>query len=385
MNNNKVVIKNVQVVLENGIIWDGFISIENGKITGTGKGMDLEIPAGAKVIDGEGAYVGPGFVDIHVHAAEHMRTYIELKEASEFFLKYGTTTLLATPFYTMNKEEFLEAIAAIKKKIGETRTVRGIYFEGPYTLPKYGCNAWLNPWQHPISEEDYKELVDEAGDLAKVWTIAPEREGIQEFVEYARKIKPDVVFAVGHSEATPEQIRNLGAKYRPKLMTHTFNATGRTGGSGGVRGYGPDEYCLANEDMYAELISDSCGIHVHSDLQRMLVKAKGYEKVVLITDCTFPDGEAPEEFAHVTDLNFDPRGGISGSKLTMNQACRNIMQHTNCGIAQAFVMASLNPAKVIGMDDEVGSIDVGKRADLVFVDDKFNVKQVMLGGEICEF
>ena len=133
--------------------------------------------------------------------------------------------------------------------------------------------------------------------------------------------------------------------------------------------------------MYGELISDSLGIHVHSDLQRMLIKTKGIERVVIITDSTVADGEAPEEFAHVTDLNFDEQGGISGSKLTMDVACRNIMHHTNCGIAQVFIMASLNPAKVIGMDDEVGSIEVGKAADFVFVDDKFNVKQVMLGGK----
>ena len=384
--NGKVkVITNIHVVLENGIIWDGFITIENDKIAGFGKSMDLEIPEGAEIVDGEGAYVGPGFVDIHVHAAGNLRTYIELKETSDFFLRYGSTTILATPYYSMNKEEFVEALAAIKKNIAESKTVKGIYFEGPYTSPQYGSNSWMNPWNCPISEDDYKDLVDEAGDFAKVWTIAPEREGIHEFIEYARKVNPDVVLAVGHSEATPEQVRSLGAKYRPGLMTHTFNATGRQTGSGGIRGYGPDEYCLANRDMYAELISDSCGMHVHSDLQRMLIKAKGYERVVLVTDCAEPDAGTPEEYSGITDLNFDSHGDLSGSKMTMNQACKNIMQHTNCGIAQAFVMASLNPARVIGMDDEIGSIEIGKMADLVFVDDKFNVKQVMLGGIVCEF
>ena len=85
------------------------------------------------------------------------------------------------------------------------------------------------------------------------------------------------------------------------------------------------------------------------------------------------------------DLSFNDLGRLAGSKLTMEKACRNIMSHTNCGIAQAFVMASLNPAKVIGMDDKIGSIEPGKIADLVFVDDKFNVSKVMLNGEICEF
>ena len=91
----------------------------------------------------------------------------------------------------------------------------------------------------------------------------------------------------------------------------------------------------------------------------------------------------PEKFANVTDLNFDPWGGIAGSKLTMDKACKNVMAHTNCGIAQAFVMASTNPAKAIGLYDELGSIEKGKVADLVFVDDVFNVQHVMLNGEFC--
>ena len=89
--------------------------------------------------------------------------------------------------------------------------------------------------------------------------------------------------------------------------------------------------------------------------------------------------------SRVDDISFNDQGMIAGSKLTLDKACRNIMSHTNCGIAQAFVMASLNPAKVIGMDDEIGSIEPGKIADLVFVDDKFNVQQVMVCGEICDF
>ena len=75
--------------------------------------------------------------------------------------------------------------------------------------------------------------------------------------------------------------------------------------------------------------------------------------------------------------------GIAGSKMTMEQACRNIMTHTNCGIAQAFIMASRNPARAVGLGDELGSIEIDKRADLVFVDDMFNIKEVMLGGNMC--
>ena len=201
------------------------------------------------------------------------------------------------------------------------------------------------------------------------------------FLEYARKVNPDVIFALGHTEATPDQVRSIGSKYAPSIMTHCTNATGRKPTYGGTRDFGPDEYCFKETDMYAEMISDSCGIHVHPEMQQLLIHTKGVDKVVLISDSTVHDDPVPPEFAHVTDLNFDSRGGISGSKITLDQACRNVMKSTNCGIAQAFLMASTNPAKAIRMYDEIGSIRVGKRADLVIVDDMFNVQKVMLEGE----
>lgn len=100
----------------------------------------------------------------------------------------------------------------------------------------------------------------------------------------------------------------------------------------------------------------------------------------MITDSTNSDSPNPPHLAHIRDLNFDHNGGIAGSKMTMDLACRNIMTNTNCGIAQAFLMASTNPARVIGMDEEIGSVAVGKKADLVFVDDKFTIKNVLLQG-----
>ena len=197
-------------------------------------------------------------------------------------------------------------------------------------------------------------------------------------------MNPEVIFSLGHSEATPKEVRVLG-KYRPRIQVHSMNATGRKPVYPGTRAYGPDEYAFKEPDIYCELISDSLGIHVHPEMQQLLLHNKGIHKVLLITDSTHYTNPVPEEYAHVPDLNFDPQGGIAGSKLTMNVACRNIMAHTNCGIAQAFVMASTTPARAIRMDDEIGSVEVGKRADLVFVDDKFNVKNVMLGGKLQNF
>lgn len=379
----KIAIVNANVVLENGIIFDGFILVSDGVITDVGKTCDMQIPRDAQYIDAQGAYVGPGFVDIHVHEGGGYSTCFHPKEAAMFFLRHGTTSILATPSYDLNFDELMEAIRCIKKAMPDAPTIKGMYMEGPYMNPDYGSHAYLNPWRHPICETEYKKFVDEAGVYAKVWAIAPEREGLLPFLEYAKKVNPDTIFAIGHSEATPAQIHALG-KLRPTLQTHSMCATGRKRVLSGTRGVGPDEYCLKHSEVYCELISDSCGIHVHPSMQRLLLHNKGIDRTVLITDSTIYNEPAPENLRQVPDLNFDREGGIAGSKLTMEIACKNIMTHTNCGIAQAFVMASLNGATLLGLDNEIGSIEVGKRADLVFVDDRFNVKQVMLQGELCD-
>ena len=149
---------------------------------------------------------------------------------------------------------------------------------------------------------------------------------------------------------------------------------------GGIRGSGPDEACLLDSNMYAEIICDSGAIHVHEDTLRLVLQVKGLDKVLLITDSFVTEGDAPGKFQGAEDLSYDACGRLCGSKLTMDVACRNLMTHTNCGITQAFLLASRNPARVIGMDREIGTIETGKKANLVFVDDMFHVQKVMLEG-----
>lgn len=379
-------IVNASIVLESGILYDGALLEENGKIVAVGKAKDIEIPAGAEIIDAGGAYVGPGFVDIHVHGGGGYNTYENPKAAAEHFLKHGATTILATPLYSQTFEELIESFRLIREEMKTNKSIKGIYSEGPYTNPDYGCNSHHNPWRGAIDMDKCKALVDAAGEDVLVWTVAPEREDLKAFLEYARKVNPKVIFALGHSEATPEQIREqMPFPYQPTILTHAMNATGTIGESHGLRGRGPDEYCAKEDEMYAELISDSCAIHVKPDMQQMLLHNKGVGKVILITDSTTFDGAPPEKYSHVTDLSFDDRGGIAGSRMTMDQACRNIMQNSACGIAQAFLMASTNPARAVGLYDTLGSVAVGKNADLVFTDDMFNILKVMQEGELCVF
>ena len=376
-----IAIRNANVVLEHSILHNGVILIENGRIHSIGKADDVEIPEAATIHDANGLFVGPGFVDIHVHGGAGNFLYAEPDAAGRHFLSHGETTVLAALYYDLSKDEFLTAIETVKKAMesNPAGNIAGFYMEGPYMNPKYGASPEKNKWRGHIRRDDYKEIVEAAADLAKVWAVAPERDGIESFVQDVKRIDPKAVFSVGHSEATPDEVRRL-KRYGLNLQTHCMNATGRRNHCAGVRSCGPDEACFLDDEMYAEVICDSLGVHVEPDLLRLIIHVKGVDKVVLISDSYVSTEPTPDEYRHVTDLQFDANGNLCGSKLTLDMACRNLLRHTGCDMVQAFLMASRNPARVIGLDDEIGSIEAGKKANLVLVDELFTVKQVMLEG-----
>ena len=373
---------NASLVLENGILFDGAILTDKGRIVSFGPMDETEIPTGAEVYDAQGKYVGPGFVDIHCHGGNGIMFDADPARAAAHFLAHGETTVLATLYYNLSYDEMLAAIRRIREAMrqGSARAIGGIYMEGPYMNPKYGASPEKNKWRGLINPAEANALIQVAGEDVLVWAVAPEREGIASFVQAAKAANHNVRFAVGHSEATPAQIEAL-KQYDLLIQTHCTNATAAPCDVGGTRACGPDEACFYDPDMYAEVICDSCGIHVHPDMLRLIHRIKGDDRVILITDSFVSSEQPPENLRHIQDLLFDANGGLSGSKLTMDVACRNMMRHTGIGVSQVFRLASLNPARAVGLDGEVGSIAPGKRANLVLVDDTMHVFNVLLNGE----
>ena len=373
------VIENANIVLETDVLWDGVILVDGERIAAVGKRGEIAVPEDAEVIDAGGAYVGPGFVDIHVHGGDGALLCDEPERISAHFLRRGETTVLAALYYNMSGEEFLAAARRVRKAMETGGNLRGLYMEGPYMNPEFGAMPEKNLWKGPICREEYLPILEAAAELAKVWVIAPEREGIEDFLRDVKGKNPDAVIGMGHSRATPEEAARL-KKYGLSLLAHCMDATGRQSRWRGTRGAGPDEACLLDDDMYAEVICDSGAVHVNRDLLRLILKVKGTDKVVLITDSNVTDAESPAHLQKYTDLVFDDNGDLAGSRLTMDAACRNMLRHTGCSIPDVFCMASRNPARVIGMDGEIGTVENGKFADLVFVDAEFCVKNVMLRG-----
>ncbi|MEA4965490.1 MAG: amidohydrolase family protein [Oscillospiraceae bacterium] len=375
-------IKNAVLVMKDHLIPEAVLFAESGAIQGFGEMRLTKIPADCEILDAQGAYVGPGMIDIHTHSGAGKYFFEDPLHVARHFLRHGTTTVLAALYYDMDREKYLQAIdavrAAMREKDGEN--IGGIYMEGPYLNPKFGCNREKNPWRGPIRQEDYAELVRRCGEDVKVWALAPEREGILGFVKDAKAANRSAVFSVAHSEATPQQIESL-MPYGLCIGTHHTNATGSLPKYPECRGVCVDEAVNYNRDIYAELICDSRGIHVDPYMLRLVRKIKGDDRIILISDAFACDGPTPPGYEGVTDINFDHTGEIAGSKLTLEVACRNMMKHTGASICDVFRFASYNPARAIGLRDR-GEIAVGKRADLVFVNHKMEVKQVIFEGQI---
>ena len=373
---------NAELVMKDHLIPEAVLFVEDGVITGHGEMRTTPVPAGCEIIDAQGAYVGPGLIDIHTHSGAGKYFFEDPAHVARHHLSHGTTTVLAVLYFNRNREQWLKDIDTVKAVMGTDKApnIVGFYMEGPYLNPKFGADRENNPWTAPISADDYAPIVERAGACARVWALAPEREGIADFVKLAKKVNPEVKFTVAHSEATPEQIEAL-MPYGLCIGTHHTNATGTIVNYPECRGVCVDETVNYNRDIYAEIISDSRGIHVDPYMQRLVRKIKGDDRIILISDTCEFDGPIPPGYDGVTDINFDHAGEIAGSKLTLEVACRNFIKHTGASIVDAFKFGALNAATCLGLTDR-GQIAVGKRADLIFVDHKMNVKKVLLGGEV---
>ena len=376
---------NTKLILEDGIIFNGALTYENGVILQADEADKVNIPEGTEIIDAHGLYTAPGLIDIHNHGSEDDLFCDEPMKCCEHFIRHGETTVLPTFYCNLSLQQMLAGAEKIKEasKRGAGRIMDGIYMEGPY-MSGTGSNQKYILWRDGITKEEYAPLVQAMKGFARIWAIDPARENIEEFMAYVKSEDPNAIFALGHSRATSEQCKKV-YKYGVKVQTHHGDSGSPKGRAQGTPGAGCDEFTLYNPDMYAELICDENGVHVVPDLVKLVVRTKGVEKVCLITDSM----ASKEKFLNCQedgiyygpDLNYDYRGWLAGSRMTLENACRNIMKHTGYGLCHAIRMASLNPAKLLGIDDKVGSIEPEKKANLIIIDDTVRVKTVILEGE----
>ena len=373
LKNVKVYIKNVGIVKTN-------IGIENGRIAYIGNEENIE-----PIFETDGIVV-PGFIDEHIHGAggaDAMDGTVEsLQTISEFLAREGTTGFLATTM-TQNPENITNALKAVKKvrEKGEYKgaEVLGVHLEGPFISPKHVGAQPLEYVATPDAElfDKYNEA---SGNSIKIVTLAPEVEGGLGLVKHLSNI--GVVASVGHTGGKYADVVNAVAAGATNV-THTYNAqTGLHHREAGVVGA-----AMLLDELNCEMICDT--IHVSVPAIKLVIKNKPHDKYTLITDAMrakgMPDGKSELGGQEVFVNNGEARladGTLAGSVLKMNVAVKNLVEKAGVPFTDAIDFATYNPAKNIGVLNERGTIEVGKRADLTVLNSDFEVLYTLVNGKI---
>jgi N-acetylglucosamine-6-phosphate deacetylase len=382
-----LLLKNVTAVFSDKVAGVNSISIANGKIAA----FDAEVSDVEKVIDLAGAHIFAGFIDIHNHGAVgfdcNEADADGLHEVSKFLAKSGVTAWLPT-FVPDSVENYQKCIAAVDELMrtqdeGREAAARvvGVHYEGPFVNEKQSGALRVQYFKNFANGDEIAAVPKlQAENAVHFTTLAPEIAGGVELIKELKR--QGWVVSIGHTRADVETLEAAcaaGARH----ITHFFNAmSGVHHREVGVAGWG-----LTNDAVTFDIIADK--IHVHPQMLKFACRAKTPEKVVLISDCVSPTGLGDGDFTiwneKVSVKNGktqNERGSIAGSVITLHDAVGNMLDlgFTAAEISQ---MASLNPACVLGIDEDYGSIEPGKRADLTAIDANGNVVLTIIGGRVA--
>jgi N-acetylglucosamine-6-phosphate deacetylase len=359
--------------------------IRQGKIVHMGPQRKLEIPRSAEIIDLNGKMIMPGFIDLHVHggggSAFNSGNKQDYDRIIEYFISHGTTGLLAT-LAVDEKKKFLNSIRRISdySRTGKYHNiVYGTHIEGPYLNRK--MMGALNPsfmWKPDL--KNWKVLSKTGNESIKMMTIAPELDGAAEIMSTASS--EGVVLAIAHSDAHFENIE-VAIDNGLSQVSHIFNAMKPMH----HRVPGIVTAAMIKQELKVHLIADT--VHVHPAVMQLLYKLKGGGGIILVTDAISasgkPDGKyklAGQDIIVRNSIAYSKSGKLSGSTVTLESAVRNMIKYAEVPLTEAVRMATLNPARVLGIDHQKGVIAAGKDADIVVLDKNFEVDMTIINGKI---
>jgi len=376
----RFLIKGGDVVVEGAVLPRASILIENGFIAGVFPG-DGNLPAGAfRSVDARGCIVAPGFIDLHIQGTAGYDVWQgsseSVLELAKVLPRYGCTRFLATTHFDTKVVGVIRE-ASLKQSSGAR--IEGIHLEGPFINPEKRGAIDAADLAQP-SMEKLSAILDACGGLLRMMTIAPELDGAVNLIRHLRG--EGIIASIGHTTATAGEAEK-GFAAGITHATHLFNAMSpfnhRAPGAAGA--------ILTTDGVSAQLIAD--GIHLDPLALRLAYRAKRKEDLVLVTDAVAPAGLGEGQYtAQGHGSRIISKGGavrlengtLAGSALTINRAVANFIRFTGPPLADAISMASLYPARVLGIDGEVGSISKGKIADIVILGEDFSVRRTFIAG-----
>src|SRR6266446_811302 len=385
-----VVIINGRVVGPHKVLERHCVVIEAGRIKRIAPTTQVLWPEDAQVIDAHDAFVAPGFIDMHVHGASGRDTMEGAVEALAQIAKFhaaGGTTAMTPTTTTHSTEKIASALEAIADAMGHDfggAQIIGAHVEGPYISRERSGAQPAQFVRDPIPSE-YEPWLDREG-LVTQMTLAPELPGALELIDAL--LQHEILPSGGHTAATHEQVR-VAVERGLCHATHLFNCMSSTVKTGPFRLPGALETFLADERVMVELIAD--GKHVHPELLRLAVRSKGIDKVCLITDATAGAGLTEGAEFLVGETRAVVRAGVgmvadgsalAGSVSTMIQMVKNMVELAGVSLPDAVRMASLNPARALGIGGRKGSVEPRKDADIVVFSRDFKVLKTVVGGRV---
>ncbi|TKC00202.1 N-acetylglucosamine-6-phosphate deacetylase [Pedobacter cryophilus] len=387
----RIKIINGRIITPYRIIDGGTLLIKGTSIEAVSEG-DI-YATDAEIIDAEGKYVSPGFIDIHIHGGgghDFMDgTVNAFLKIAETHAKYGTTSMFPTTL-TCSKADLLKSLdvyAEANKQNTMGAQFLGMHLEGPYFAlaqsgaqdPRYIRNPDI---------EEYKEVLAYSNDI-KRWSAAPELEGAIEFGRYLKS--KGVLAAIAHTDAIYEEVVEA-FEVGYTLATHFYSAMSGVTRRNTYRYAGVIEAAYLIDSMDIEVIGD--GIHMPPPLLKLAYKIKGADHIALITDAMraagMPEGDSilgnidtgTKVFVENGVAIMPDRSSFAGSVATTDRLVRTMIKMADVPLIEAIRMISKTPATIMGVADTKGSLVAGKDADIVIFDDNINIQTTIINGKV---